>query len=189
MLAATKTLSLPLVIACSWCCLPWASADEPKQEEIQVRVEIKNGEVQVEGTRNGEDMDEEELQKHVLRVMKQKNGEAQGQVILDLVGEVHGQQDLHNIILRSLDGENTFNWQAADGEKVIRLGDGQAIFVGQPGAPAGKYFLGVALEEVSDALRAHLDISEDQGVMVSMVVDDSPAEEAGIEAHDVVDGR
>ena len=51
-------------------------------------------------------------------------------------------------------------------------------------AGEGKYWLGVGLGEVSDALKSHLDLQG--GVIVQHVVPDSPADKAGIKAHDIL---
>ena len=48
------------------------------------------------------------------------------------------------------------------------------------------YRIGLAGEPVPEALRAHLDIPEDGGVLVSAVVDDAPASRAGIKRFDVI---
>ena len=47
-------------------------------------------------------------------------------------------------------------------------------------------FVGIAMEPVPPPLRWHFDIDEGFGVMVAMVMDDSPAAKAGIKAHDLV---
>lgn len=51
---------------------------------------------------------------------------------------------------------------------------------------AVKRWIGVACEGVPDALRAHLDLSEGQGLLVMQVVSGSPAEKAGLVVHDVL---
>lgn len=50
----------------------------------------------------------------------------------------------------------------------------------------GKYFIGVHCEPVNETLRSHLDLEEGTGLVVAEVSEDSPAEEAGIEIHDVL---
>lgn len=47
-------------------------------------------------------------------------------------------------------------------------------------------FVGIAMEPVPPQLRSHFDIAEGFGVMVAMVLEDSPAAKAGIKAHDLV---
>ena len=47
-------------------------------------------------------------------------------------------------------------------------------------------FLGVKVEELTDQLREYFDVTDDLGVLVSEVVEDSPAEKAGLKAGDVI---
>ena len=47
-------------------------------------------------------------------------------------------------------------------------------------------FLGVKIEALTDQLRKYFDVSDGLGVLVSEVVEDSPAEKAGIKAGDVI---
>ncbi|HEY6563050.1 MAG TPA: PDZ domain-containing protein, partial [Pirellulaceae bacterium] len=47
-------------------------------------------------------------------------------------------------------------------------------------------WIGVVCVPVDDALRSHLDIPEGAGLAVQMVVPDSPADEAGLEEHDIL---
>lgn len=49
-------------------------------------------------------------------------------------------------------------------------------------------FLGVAMEPVPPQLRAHFDIPDGFGVMVGMVMEDSPAAKAGLRKHDLLIG-
>ena len=51
----------------------------------------------------------------------------------------------------------------------------------------GKFAIGVHCRKVSDALRAHIDLDEGVGLIVTNEpVDDSPASEAGIQKHDIL---
>lgn len=52
--------------------------------------------------------------------------------------------------------------------------------------PASPYYIGVAAEEVDDALRAHVDLPDDSGLLVRMVFEGSPADEAGIKQYDII---
>lgn len=52
--------------------------------------------------------------------------------------------------------------------------------------PASPYYIGVAVEPVDDLLRAHVDLDDGVGLAVRMVFDESPADEAGIEQHDLL---
>jgi membrane-associated protease RseP (regulator of RpoE activity) len=67
------------------------------------------------------------------------------------------------------------------------LTDG-AITVSQPlnTAEGAAYWLGIACRPMPPALRAQLNLSEKQGLLVEGVVPDSPAAKAGIVQHDVL---
>lgn len=54
------------------------------------------------------------------------------------------------------------------------------------GAHAGGGFLGVQLAELTPELRTHFGVSDDAGVMISRVIDDSPAARAGLRVGDIV---
>lgn len=47
-------------------------------------------------------------------------------------------------------------------------------------------WIGVVVEEVPEVLRAQVDLPEDQGLLVTSVAKDSPAEKAGIKVHDIL---
>jgi C-terminal processing protease CtpA/Prc len=49
-----------------------------------------------------------------------------------------------------------------------------------------EYYLGISLKPVDDALRAQLQLPPGEGVVVTSVVEGSPAAKAGIEKHDIV---
>lgn len=101
--------------------------------------------------------------------------------------ELHEAAGGHHAIFINKDGEthdlegaHGMTWVDADGGdvRIIRGGSGT--------------FLGVQLTDLTDELRAHFGVPEGQGVMVSKVVDDSPAARAGVEAGDIltaVDGE
>ena len=56
-----------------------------------------------------------------------------------------------------------------------------------PKLPAvNKYRIGIGCGEVSEALRMHLKLPEDAGLLVNAVVDDSPAGRAGVKRFDVI---
>jgi len=50
----------------------------------------------------------------------------------------------------------------------------------------GSGWLGVALQQLTPSLREAMDISSDAGVLITEVVEDSPAEEAGLKLGDVI---
>ena len=68
-----------------------------------------------------------------------------------------------------------------------RPGEPSAPGFGEQAPPTtAGYWIGVMAGPVSPALRAHLDLPEDQGVMVVEVVPDSPAAKAGLKQYDVL---
>ncbi|QDU54263.1 PDZ domain-containing protein [Aeoliella mucimassa] len=68
-------------------------------------------------------------------------------------------------------------------------GPGMFLFPGNPAditRQTSPYYIGVAVAPASDHLRAHIDLPEQVGLVVEHVWEGSPAEEAGIEVHDVL---
>jgi serine protease Do len=49
-----------------------------------------------------------------------------------------------------------------------------------------EYYIGVSIESADDALRAQLGLPAGEGVVVTDVVSGSPAEKAGVKAHDII---
>jgi len=47
-------------------------------------------------------------------------------------------------------------------------------------------YLGVTIGEVDDAMAAQLGLDEDEGILVRSVIEDSPAEKAGLKAYDII---
>lgn len=72
-------------------------------------------------------------------------------------------------------GEHSFNWVTEGGPMHILHG-----------THLGGGFLGVQLAELTPELRTHFGVAGDAGVMVSKVVDDSPAARAGIQVGDII---
>lgn len=52
--------------------------------------------------------------------------------------------------------------------------------------PASPYYIGVAAEKVDAALRSHVDLPDGVGLVVQMVFDGSPADEAGLKPYDIL---
>jgi len=62
-----------------------------------------------------------------------------------------------------------------------------AVDVGDPGvAQLPDRWIGLGCQPVSEALRAQLALEEDQGLLVDMVAEDSPAAKAGFQRYDVL---
>lgn len=80
-----------------------------------------------------------------------------------------------------LEETGVFAWSSSDGPHRFRFR-----------AHAGGGFLGIQMAELTSELRAHFGVAEDAGVMISRVVEDSPAARAGLEVGDIltaVDGE
>lgn len=79
------------------------------------------------------------------------------------------------------------DWIDANGLIDVASTDNGEAHVIVAGA-LGRGFLGVQLVELTADLRTHFGVPENEGVMVSRVVEDSPAAQAGIEVGDIISG-
>lgn len=75
--------------------------------------------------------------------------------------------------------ERTIVLQSADGKAVTVTANAVA-------QAEGRGWLGVSIGEVPEALAAQIGTEEGQGLIILNVVKDSPAEKAGLRAHDVI---
>ncbi len=107
--------------------------------------------------------------------------------------EVIVNKDVRVIVKKHVDCEGEAD---CEGERrMIFIGDdgehheidGDHVWVGHGGhhGPSGG-FLGIQMTDLTSELRAHFGVPEDAGVMVSKVVEDSPASRAGLAVGDVV---
>jgi hypothetical protein len=88
--------------------------------------------------------------------------------------------------VQHLDGED-LHWVGEDGNVEIEFGDGLAkVFEFRHGGGIDGTYLGIGLTELTDELRTHFGAPEGSGVLVSEVMDDSPAWRAGLQVGDVV---
>lgn len=88
-----------------------------------------------------------------------------------------GDEDCHHIIIDSKDS----------GAHAIHLRHGAKAMVLAMGSHSGTGgHLGVALSDLTPELRAHFGVPDNVGVMVSKVLEESPAFDAGIEVGDIV---
>ena len=56
----------------------------------------------------------------------------------------------------------------------------------QPAPPAEQFWIGVSVTQIDPTLRSHLQLAPGQGLIVSEVVKDGPAEKAGLKRHDIL---
>lgn len=148
---------------------------------------------------------------HILRVIEdspaEKAGMKDGDVIIILNGvDIRGENDFHSQF-RKLQPDDTVEMVVLrdDGEikiKVIlgdqstrphfafpHLGTRIQTRIHQRlggGEMRRRGFLGVNLQEMTDDLRVYFDVPEGEGILVSKVEKDSPAEDAGLQAGDVI---
>lgn len=91
--------------------------------------------------------------------------------------------------LMLLSGTSTYAQQQRDGvrEFVVDVG-AEVAGADEPGdeLPVSEFWIGVAVANVDEAVRAQLPHSEQPGVMVNEVVADSPAAKAGLRKYDVL---
>ena len=76
-----------------------------------------------------------------------------------------------------------------DGKRLrLRLPDGAFVLVSddKPRTDTTRRWLGVQVGEVPAALAVHLGLEKDRGVMILNIIEDSPADKAGIKQYDVV---
>ena len=74
------------------------------------------------------------------------------------------------------------------GDVQVIAGDGGHAWFGHGGFGSGGGYLGVGLTELTPELREHFGVPAGTGVMVSKVMDASPALEAGLEVGDIIAG-
>jgi C-terminal processing protease CtpA/Prc len=70
--------------------------------------------------------------------------------------------------------------------KTIQVRPNYRVTLAPVGEDKKEYFLGISLGSIDEALRSQLALSAGQGVIITEVVKESPAEKAGVKPHDVV---
>ena len=89
------------------------------------------------------------------------------------MGDLKDLKDLKGLKeLKDMPGMRGFSWS----------GDGNGMF----GSAMGRGRLGVRVEKLSDDLAQALGVEGDQGVLVVQVIEDTPAQKAGLRAGDVI---
>ncbi len=100
-------------------------------------------------------------------------------------GEATHEVEIHKVVVGCPDGE-----AGCEGERRIihrvHGGHGHGHHHGGGWMVRGGSYLGVAMVELTPELRRHFGVPEDVGVMVSQVMEDSPAQRAGVRVGDVV---
>lgn len=136
-----------------------------------------------------------------VKVIKCEDGDCQemaGDMAADYDTEVIvGDDSGKKIVIRKVrcDGEDceeteeTHNmvFVGEDGDVEVVAGDGGHSWVSHHGGmAAGGGYLGVGLTELTPELREHFGVPAGTGVMVSKVMDESPAAKAGLKAGDII---
>ena len=162
----------PCKKTCEKVCTAVIDASDGEQKQIKVEIAEEDGRslIEVWEMKDGDDV-----------LLKKIETDDRAEAMAEL-GEIDG---LENIRLMFLDEDDVFvaggDPQDRRIEKVIR----------KKGSPHGSYFvasrawLGVALMDLSGQLNDYFDV-EDGGALVSEVMEDSPAEAAGLKAGDVI---
>ncbi len=123
----------------------------------------------------GEDQDDEVIVDKRLHVIVKKIADCEE-------GETDCQGERRMVVIGDDGGKVEI-----DGDPMWVAGHGAHAFHGHHGHHGGKGgFLGVQMTELTTELRAHFGVPSDAGVMVSKVVDDSPASRAGVQVGDVI---
>ena len=162
----------PCKKTCEKVCTAVIDASDGEQKQIKVEIAEEDGRslIEVWEMKDGDDV-----------LLKKIETDDRAEAMAEL-GEIDG---LENIRLMFLDEDDVFvaggDPQDRRIEKVIR----------KKGSPHGSYFvasrawLGVALMDLSGQLNDYFDV-EAGGALVSEVMEDSPAEAAGLKAGDVI---
>jgi C-terminal processing protease CtpA/Prc len=71
-------------------------------------------------------------------------------------------------------------------KKTIQVRPIYRVTLGPVSEVKKEYFIGISLSSLDEALRSQLRLSAGQGVLITDVVKDSPAEKAGVKSNDIV---
>jgi len=171
------------------------------QQEKQVEVKVVDGKVIVK-TDDGEtqvfDLGESSSTKSSSRwiIMKQEgDGEVKRFEFKQDEGESAANQKKRKIRVAPKDKLQSEQWlmlkQSGEGEGQLvqlqpMLGAADALLKSSLGKmDASKFVIGVQAVELPDALRSHLEIDDDSGLLIEQVFEDSPAD-GKFQAHDII---
>jgi len=113
-----------------------------------------------------------------------------GDVEIMVAGEGHAwlSHDCEGEDCEEHSGDYKMVFVRKDGDVQVIAGDGGHAWFGHGGFGSGGGYLGVGLTELTPELREHFGVPAGTGVMVSKVMDASPALEAGLEVGDIIAG-
>ena len=87
------------------------------------------------------------------------------------------------ISLPAFAGEKTLTWHSEDGSTIVLDGEHEIIIGGDEAAGG---YLGITLSELDEETAKEAGLRKAEGALVLSVFDDTPADEAGMEAGDVI---
>jgi hypothetical protein len=146
------------------------------------------------------DQEVEADKKVQVKVIKCQEGDCEEMIENLIEGEnaeiMVGDDMAKKIVIRKVhcDGENCEEHEGLHkmvmvgdhGDVEVMAGDGGHSWISHHGGFGGGGYLGVGLTELTPELREHFGVPAGAGVMVSKVMDDSPAFRAGLEAGDII---
>ena len=71
-------------------------------------------------------------------------------------------------------------------EMTIQVRPVYHVTLGRVDEAKKEFFIGVSVNSMDDALKSQLSLSSGQGIIVTEIVKDSPAEKAGVKANDII---
>ncbi len=164
------------------------------EKKIEVKAEVKDGKVFYKITEDGKteefeaDMDDEEAMAKIHAMLKEHDVDDDAKVIIHKRIKSHDCEKENcdpakcKHVLEAKCKKDDMVWHAKgdDGEKKIKIIKKHEMLDEKAG------YLGVQIQDLSKQLGDHFKVKDGKGVLVSEVVDDSPAKKAGLKAGDIV---
>lgn len=152
------------------------------------KTKIEDSDALVEAVRDAQPGEKVELT--ILRGGKKKNVDVEiGERDDDVMVWTHPQLKM----MKDGEGPHGFRWfQGKDGDGDIEImtdGDADVFFDGEDLAFFGnndRGYLGIHLDNLNEQLGKYFEVDGGEGVLVTEVVEDSPAQKAGLKAGDVI---